>query len=263
MSPALYVRHFGDTSADSRCSAVALHGFTASGEAFGELAGLLQRSVIAPDLPGHGGSEPVADVSGAVDAIVDLLRSVAAPRLLIGYSMGGRLALHVALDHPSLVDRLVLVSAGSGIDDDGERAARRRADSALADRLETMAIADFLDEWLTNPIVALPRSMSEVQLQADRAIRSVNQPAHLAAALRSMGQGGNPSLFGRLGELAMPTLLVSGAGDAKYTEIMAHMATAIPDATHVVIPDTPHNVVAASPAELATAIQLWESRLAG
>ena len=263
MNSALYVWHLGATSADSRCSAVALHGFTASGESFGELAGLLQRSVIAPDLPGHGGSEPVDDLTGAVDAVADVVRSVAAPRLLIGYSMGGRLALRVALERPSLVDRLVLVSTGSGIDDDDERADRRRADAALADRLETMPIDDFLDEWLANPIVALPRSMGEVQLQTDRAMRSVNQPAHLAAALRSMGQGGTPSLSGRLGELAIPTLLVSGAGDAKYTEIMAHMATAIPDATHVVIPDTPHNLVAASPAELATAIQLWEAQLAG
>ncbi|NNF64985.1 MAG: alpha/beta fold hydrolase [Acidimicrobiia bacterium] len=259
----MFVRRLGDVTADDNCSTVALHGFTASGSAFGELAGLLQRPVIAPDLPGHGQSEAVADLTDALIAVAEVLRAVEAPRMLIGYSMGGRLALNVALDHPQLVDRLVLVSTGSGIDDDTLRSARRDSDGELADRLETMSIEDFLDEWLNNPIVALPPSMSDARVHADRAMRSANQPTRLAAALRSLGQGCAPPLSERLGELSMPTLLVSGAKDAKYTEAMAHMATLIPIATHVVIEDAPHNVVAVSPAELTTAIHLWEAQLAG
>ena len=259
----MFVRRFGNGSPEPTGSTVALHGFTASGAAFGELAGFLQRSVIAPDLPGHGRSEPVADLADAVVALADVLQTVAAPRQVLGYSMGGRLALRLALEHPELVDRLVLVSTGSGIDDDAERAERRHADAALADRLETMSIGEFLDEWLENPIVALPRSIGDVQLRADRAMRSNNQPKHLAAALRSLGQGETPSLSGRLSELAIPTLLVSGARDTEYTEQMAHMATVIRDATHVVIEDSPHNVVAAAPAELTTAVRLWEATLPG
>ena len=118
MNSALYVRHLGATSADSRCSAVALHGFTASGESFGELAGLLQRSVIAPDLPGFGESEKpnparyAYTVETFAEAIADLIAAYGLGRAcVLGHDLGGAVGITLAAQHAELVTRLVVVGS--------------------------------------------------------------------------------------------------------------------------------------------------------
>lgn len=238
-------------------SAIAFHGFTASGRSFGALSTHLSRAVVAPDLPGHGGSPAAKDVTETIALLAKTLASTRAPRLLIGYSMGGRLALQVALGHPELVDELVLISTGSGITDPSERCQRRLADDALADRFEQMTIETLIDYWLSRPIVALPASVPVHIREDDRRLRLRNDPVRLAGALRLLGQGVQPAMSHRLSQLAIPTLLISGGADERYTETMAAMARVIQRSTHVVIPGAPHNVVTATPKEVANAISSW------
>jgi len=180
--------------------------------------------VVALDLPDHGDSASVhaANLPEAA-AFVGAAGGRAA---YVGYSLGGRVALTLALESPDLVDALVLVGAHPGIADPVERAARRAADDALADRLDParggIDLETFLAEWLAGPLFA---HLSDDQ--ADLAARRVNSPAGLAASLRSLGTGRQEPSLHRLGALAMPVLLVAGALDRRFADLGEQMAAAI------------------------------------
>ncbi|HEY1739003.1 MAG TPA: alpha/beta fold hydrolase [Acidimicrobiia bacterium] len=165
-----------------------------------------------------------------------------------GYSMGGRLALALALAHPNVVQALVLVSAMPGIADDQEGRARVEADEQLARTIERDGTAAFLERWLAQPMFAdVPADAPGVH---DRAAAT---PAALAHSVRTLGTGSMPSMWDRLGELRMPVLVVTGNADAKFTEIGDAMAAQIPDARRVQLA-CGHAVPLVRPAELAAAL---------
>ena len=236
----LGVRRFG-----SGPPVVALHGFTLSGAQFATSPDRLRRAVIAPDLPGHGASTP-ATITETIGAVAEVLGTTSHAVPLIGYSQGGRIGLLVALDHPDLVSRLVLVSASAGIDDPDERDARARADAALANRITAISLEAFLDEWTTGGIAATTHPHAD-DASADRAVRTENTTQGLSRALIDLGQGAQPSVWHRLATLPMPVLLVHGDKDIKYGAIAREMASSIPDATVVSIPGTGHNPLAEDP----------------
>jgi 2-succinyl-6-hydroxy-2,4-cyclohexadiene-1-carboxylate synthase len=154
----------------------------------------------------------------------------------VGYSMGGRLCLQLALDRPDLVDGLVLVSASPGIADDAERAARRTSDASLAHEVERDGVDAFLERWLAQPLFAsLSRDAAGVE---DR--RAANTVDRLAHQLTELGQGSQPDNWPRLPELAMPVLLVVGSRDPKYVDIAGRMEAAIPNARVEVIDGAGH-----------------------
>jgi 2-succinyl-6-hydroxy-2,4-cyclohexadiene-1-carboxylate synthase len=159
------------------------------------------------------------------------------PHVLAGYSMGGRIALHAALARPELVRRLVLIGASPGIADTEERAARRRADEALADRIEAIGVEAFAQEWRQLP---LWEGQPERVRAAAHADRLRNTAAGLADALRGLGTGALPPLWDRLGELPMPVTLVVGERDAKFREIAEQMAARLADARIEVVPGAGH-----------------------
>src|SRR5690606_23536537 len=113
-----------------------------------------------------------------------LLGDAAGPATYVGYSMGGRLALHLALARPDLVRRLVLIGATGGIDDEDDRAARRAADERLAAHLEQVGVATFVDEWLAQPLFA---GLSPTAAARDE--RLANTAEGLASSLRLAGTG--------------------------------------------------------------------------
>jgi 2-succinyl-6-hydroxy-2,4-cyclohexadiene-1-carboxylate synthase len=138
----------------------------------------------------------------------------------VGYSMGGRLCLQLALDRPELVAALVLVSASPGIADPTERSARRSSDEQLALDIERDGVDAFLERWLAQPLFAsLPSDAAGVD------DRRRNTVARLAHQLRGLGQGAQPSLWPRLHELHLPAQLVVGGLDTKYTRLAAQMAS--------------------------------------
>jgi 2-succinyl-6-hydroxy-2,4-cyclohexadiene-1-carboxylate synthase len=234
---------------------VLLHGFTQNRDCWSPfddaLASTFRLRLV--DAPGHGTSgHEHADL---VDAA--WLTGVAGgPATYLGYSMGGRIALRLALDSPDLVRRLVLIGASPGIVDEEERAARRVRDDALADRLEAIGLPAFLDEWLAQPLFAsLPAD------RAHRAARSRNRAGGLASSLRALGTGVQLPVWDRLHELTMPVLLVVGETDTKFAAIARDMADAIGRTAAVaVIDDAGHTAHLERPAATADAVLAWLER---
>jgi 2-succinyl-6-hydroxy-2,4-cyclohexadiene-1-carboxylate synthase len=230
---------------------VCLHGFTQAGAMFEELAALLARDVVTVDLPGHGSAGLVAPTMGNARDAVAAAVPPGRPVPVLGYSMGGRVALRTALDRPSLVAALILVSASPGIADATRRRDRRELDERRAEAIEAHGVEAFVDAWLAQPMFAgLARRPAEWR-ERDRALRVANGAAGLAGALRGLGQGSQPDLRPRLGELAMPVLCVAGGADAAYAALAAETAAAVPDGRAAVVPGAGHAVVGEAPAELA------------
>ena len=213
-----------------------VHGFTQTGASWGPLADELaaDHEVVRVDAPGHGGSTAVrADLpAGAA-----LLGEAGGRATYVGYSMGGRLALTLALARPDLVERLVLIGATAGLDDPEARAARRAQDEALAVRIEGDGVEPFLQSWLAQPLFA-----GLAPDPADLAGRRRNTAAGLASALRLAGTGTmEPPLWNRLAALAAPTLVVAGARDAKFTALGRRIVTTVgANARLAVVPAAGH-----------------------
>jgi 2-succinyl-6-hydroxy-2,4-cyclohexadiene-1-carboxylate synthase len=222
-----------------RDALVLLHGFTQTRQSWRRVTNALgagRYRALAPDLPGHGLAEQRRPVSFA--ACAAYVRALAPERFaLCGYSMGGRIALHAALELGERVQRLVLVGASPGLADPAERERRRAADEALADRIEAIGVEAFAREWGALPLFA---GQPERVAAAAHADRLRNTAPGLAAALRGLGTGAMEPLWDRLGELAMPVTLVVGERDEKFRAIAERMRDAIPDARVVVVPGAGH-----------------------
>jgi 2-succinyl-6-hydroxy-2,4-cyclohexadiene-1-carboxylate synthase len=231
---------------------VLLHGFTNTGASWDPVGrALAQRyTALAPDLRGHGSAAVVRPVDLA-GCMADVAALPAQRFALAGYSMGGRVALHVALAHPERVAAVVLVGASPGIADAVERDARREADEALADAIERDGLEAFVARWERQPIFKGQRP--EVA-QAAREDRLRNDAAGLAAALRGLGQGALEPVWDRLAELTMPVALCVGERDTRYRKIAERMATRLADATVIVIPAAGHAAHLEAPDVIATAI---------
>ena len=201
---------------------VLVHGFTQTSRSWARLVPRLTDAghrTIAVDAPAHGRSnEHRVNLEGGGDLLVEV---AAGPAAYVGYSMGGRLALHAAVRHPDAVTALVLVGATAGLDTDDERRARRDADETLARDLERDGLDAFLERWLANPLFAtLPPDAAGVD---DRRTNTVDG---LAASLRLTGTGTQRPLWGDLADLAMPVLLVAGERDEKFTALAHRLEAA-------------------------------------
>jgi 2-succinyl-6-hydroxy-2,4-cyclohexadiene-1-carboxylate synthase len=154
---------------------------------------------------------------------------------LLGYSLGGRVALHVALAAAERVSKLVLESASPGIADPVERAARVASDNALAEQIEQRGIEWFVDYWEDIPLFRSQRMLPPEVFAAQRERRLMNRAQGLAHSLRGMGAGQQEPLWERLGVLTMPTLLLTGEHDTKYEALAQEMQQAIPGAEQQVV----------------------------
>jgi 2-succinyl-6-hydroxy-2,4-cyclohexadiene-1-carboxylate synthase len=231
---------------------VLLHGFTNTGASWDPvIAALPQRyRALAPDLRGHGCAADLHPVTvGGV--IGDLAAAAPEHFTLVGYSMGGRVALHVALALPERVTRLVLIGASPGLADPDARRERRRADEALADELASLSIEAFAARWGQTPVLA--GASADVAARAHRD-RLRNTPAGLARALRGLGTGVLDPLWDRLGELGMAVELVAGQRDQKFSALAYEMAARIGDAHVTIVPQAGHAVHLEAPAAVAAVI---------
>jgi 2-succinyl-6-hydroxy-2,4-cyclohexadiene-1-carboxylate synthase len=229
-----------------------VHGFTQTGASWEPVATRLRAAghdVVTPDAPGHG--RRAATAAGLWDG-ARLLADEVGPAVWVGYSMGGRLALHVALARPSVVTRLVVVSATAGIRDVRDRAARRAADDALAAEIERDGVEAFVDAWLRAPMWAtLPPARS------GREHRLANTAAGLASSLRLAGTGTQDPLWDRLGAIAVPVLVVTGELDRAYADVGRSLAAALPDATLVEVAGAGHAVPWERPDAFVDAVDAW------
>ena len=225
---------------------MALHGFTLGGAMFEEMAGMVDADIVAPDLPGHGGRDGTGcswpNAVGELKALIAHHR----PDVIVGYSMGGRLLVPIALAS-ELGFAAVFVSSGVGIADPAERADRRRADDALAEHIEEIGAEEFAAGWESREQLGGHAHLSEV--------RRANTKEGIAAALRGMGQGIQPYFGDRLETMPRPTWWIAGELDPKYMAMAQLAAATAPDATLVVAPAARHNVVADSPEVVATSVR--------
>ena len=229
---------------------VLLHGFTGSAAAWGDLARRLaaRRRVIAFDLPGHGASPAPRDPTDArlpqvADALVRALASLGVRDAdWIGYSLGARTALHVAVAHPEAVKSLILEGGSPGIADSVERAARAEADARLADAIERDGLEHFVDDWLAQPLFATQTRLPAGVRARERARRLRGSAAGYAASLRATGTGTQEPLWERLAEIRARVLLVAGALDVKFCAIAHAMAAALRDARVAIVPGAGHAV---------------------
>ncbi len=234
---------------------VLAHGFTQTARSWSPFARRLRQllpgaETVAVDLPGHGDAAPPndSDLWESADRLVD----AGGTATYVGYSMGGRVSLHAALAHPDRVRSLVLVGATAGIDDPDERLARRVADERLADHIEVVGVDAFIDEWLANALFA---GLSEQTAMRDDRLR--NTAGALAASLRATGTGTQEPLWGRLGEIDVPVLILAGEHDTKFRAIGERMAGLLSAPTFEVIAGAGHSVHLEQPDSTAAAIADW------
>lgn len=236
-----------------------LHGFTGSGETVRSTAAALGPGwrTLRVDLLGHGRSDRGA---GPADyrlerCVADLTRVLDAFGLesahWLGYSMGARVALGLAVARPERVRSLLLVGGRAGIADRAAREARVRDDEALADRIEARGLEWFVDHWMALPIFASQRRLGAAALAAARAQRLRNDPRALADSLRGLGAGAQPPLFEHLPALDLPVLLAVGVEDERFLAAARELAALLPDARVATVPDAGHAAHLENPTDFA------------
>lgn len=243
----LYVMLVGDERARPL---LLLHGFTGSVETWAPFlpAFALQFRVIAVDLLGHGRSDAPEDperyrMERCVEDLLALLDAYGIAQAdVLGYSMGGRVALCLAVAAAERVRALVLESASPGIEDSDERRARAAADDALAEQIERDGLEVFVAAWEQQPLFATQARLPEAVRARLRIQRLHQRPLGLANSLRGMGVGRQEPLWQRLAELSMPVLVITGALDEKYCSIGQRMTACLPRARLEIVPAAGHAV---------------------
>ncbi|MEG4343680.1 2-succinyl-6-hydroxy-2,4-cyclohexadiene-1-carboxylate synthase [Microcoleus sp. A003_D6] len=225
-----------------------LHGFTGKSQDFSRVIPLLSNSYccLAVDLPGHGktqvsGDESCYNMPNTAQALIQLLDDLQIDKcLLLGYSMGGRLALYITLHFPERFEKVVLESASPGLKTEKERSHRREADLQLAQKLENSNIKDFLLNWYDRPLFKSLKNSPNFDKLIET--RLANNLLELAKSLRNMGTGNQPSLWEKLPQNQIPILLLAGEYDDKFTTINTEIAKLCPAASLEIVPTTGHNI---------------------
>jgi 2-succinyl-6-hydroxy-2,4-cyclohexadiene-1-carboxylate synthase len=232
---------------------VLVHGFTGTNQSWDGISSELGAAfdLVPVELPGHGAS-PSSRLG--FEETAHAMGEAGGQAAYVGYSMGGRLCLRLAVDRPDLVSALVLIGASPGLADDGERAARREADERLASSIERDGTEKFLRRWLSHPLFAtLDPSPEELDH------RRRNAPEGLARALRLLGPGAQRPLWDRLGELRMPVLLIVGERDKKFLTTSQEMLDAGLEARLEVVAEVGHAVQLEDPASCGRLIRKFLS----
>jgi 2-succinyl-6-hydroxy-2,4-cyclohexadiene-1-carboxylate synthase len=231
-----------------------LHGFGGTRRAWdGVVAALdpVRYLPLAIDLPGHGAAADAERPITFEGCVAHVLARAPERFALCGYSLGGRVALHVALAAPERVSRLVLVSCSAGIEDPDEHAKRRRSDEALARELELAPFEDFIERWRTQPLFAQdPPEVGRLAREDQRR----NRPEALAAVLRGIGTGKMEPLWDRLRELSIPATVIVGDRDTKFVQLGRRMVARLPEAALEIIPGG-HGVLLEQPAAVASVLR--------
>ena len=230
-------------------SIVFLHGFLGVGSDWGEIAAPLAEDYfcVCPDLPGHG-----ANITRDFDAQLSIpqlaleLRALCAALslnapIVVGYSLGGRVALAAAVRHPEIMQALMLESTSAGLDTEAERQARAATDDARAAVLLADGIAAFMRTWYAAPLFESlqmrPQLLAKLQ-----AARMCNDARWMSKVVSELSPGRAASVWAELPSVRLRTVLLAGALDVRYTESAQRMCAAMPNAVCTVVADAGHNV---------------------
>ncbi|MDA8193077.1 MAG: 2-succinyl-6-hydroxy-2,4-cyclohexadiene-1-carboxylate synthase [Thermaerobacter sp.] len=257
--PVLWYTRQGPTLAPA---VLLLHGFAGSHHSWDAIRSRLAPAwhVIVPDLAGHGrtglaaGPDHLALPQAADDLAALMAAGDHSRYVVIGYSLGARLALHLALRHGPQVSALVLESGSPGLADDDARRTRRDRDNLLARQIESRGMTWFASYWDKLPLFASRQGLPEPIRRREETIRRFHSPSALAASLRYAGTGAQRSLWEDLGQLTMPVLILTGQLDRKFCEIGRLMTANIPGALHQVVAGSGHSVHLENPAGFIQAV---------
>ncbi|RAK21074.1 2-succinyl-6-hydroxy-2,4-cyclohexadiene-1-carboxylate synthase [Anoxybacillus vitaminiphilus] len=227
-----------------------LHGFTGSVETWKSFIPKWQddKQLIMVDIIGHGLTDSPDEherykIERAAADLAGILQYFNIEKTnVLGYSMGGRLALTFAILYPHRVNKLILESSSPGLKSDEERRARIKSDEALALEIETYGIKHFVEKWENIPLFSTQKRLPQIVQERIRTERLRNNAKGLANSLRGMGTGKQPSWWNRLSELKMPTLLICGELDEKFCRIASEMARFMPNAVVSQISDSGHAI---------------------
>src|SRR3954451_5929115 len=225
---------------------VLLHGFAGTRRAWDPVVERLDReryTPLAPDLRGHGEARDARPVSFEA-CVADVLAAAPERFVLCGYSMGGRIAQHVALAVPERVERLGLIATTAGLTDEAARAARRADDERLAAFADSASIEQFADRWAAQPLFA-GTPPAAARIWREDLLR--NDPRALAAVLRGMGTGAMAPLWKRLPTLTMPATVLAGAGNPKFVALGERLTEALTKAELVVVEGAGHGLPREAP----------------
>jgi 2-succinyl-6-hydroxy-2,4-cyclohexadiene-1-carboxylate synthase len=243
---------------------VCLHGFMGAGADWLQIAEVWAHHFfcLMPDLPGHGHnthlpiSQPL-DFDVVVQDLQIFLEQLNLDRVsLVGYSLGGRIALYAALKFPQKIRALVLESCHAGITDEQTRRDRAEVDDQQAEALLAQGMETFVEQWyeldLFSTLKSHPRLLMEIKAQ-----RKKNDPRWVAKIIKELSPGRQPPLWEKLGLLPMPVLLIAGGLDSKYAELVVKMGKQMPEATVEIIPEVGHNVHLENPAQFAEVVTVF------
>jgi len=244
---------------------VGLHGFTGAAAAWQEVVAGLPGGLEmhCPELLGHAGGPGEDDSScgcgfeaevGRLAAWIDDRCGEGERPYLVGYSLGARLALGLALERPGSLAGVLLIGVHPGLTEPAEREQRARADRLLAAKLEQQGVAAFLDYWQALPMFASQSTVSARALTGQRQWRQRHSAAGLALALRQLSLGMMPSYGERLAELELPVLLMVGERDTKFRRLASEMLPSLSQGTFQVVPAAGHNLILEQPSRVAAAI---------
>lgn len=250
MSPKVNGQTFHVETAGDGPPLLLLHGFTGSAANWRNHISVFSRHfrTMAIDLLGHGGSASPAEaarysMAQCVEDVNGILTALQVDSAaVLGYSLGGRVALSLSATYPERVSHLLMVSGSPGLASAEERAARITSDEALAAQIERDGLEAFVNYWENIPLFASQKSLPAAVRAALRHQRLQNNALGLANSLRGLGTGVQPSLWERLSEIKTPTLLLAGELDTKFTNIAQQMAARLPNAHLHIVPGAGHAV---------------------
>jgi 2-succinyl-6-hydroxy-2,4-cyclohexadiene-1-carboxylate synthase len=215
-----------------------------------------------PDLPGHGDNATLSLAQPLnFDLIVEDLRLFFEylgldQVILIGYSMGGRIALYAAATYPAKIRALILEGASPGLEAESARQERARLDDERAEFLQAKGVEAFVDQWYNMPLFqtlqARPHLLATVKQK-----RTNNNPRWLAKIISELSPGRQPSLWPRLTTLSMPVLLLAGELDSTYASLVTKMSRQIPGAIIRIIPQAGHNIHLEQPIQFIESVQAF------
>jgi 2-succinyl-6-hydroxy-2,4-cyclohexadiene-1-carboxylate synthase len=241
---------------------VFLHGFTGSTKTWEPIIECLPSTVscIAVDLLGHGKTDAPQETRRyeMKEQLLDLQALFVSLQVtdftLVGYSMGGRIALAYALTYPKHVKRLVLESASPGLQLVTEQQARLKSDESLAKKIEVEGLPAFIDFWQDIPLFQSQKKLSNLKRQAIRQERLQQSSLGLTSSLKGMGTGSQPSYWSLLNELKIPVTLITGELDEKFQLIAQQMKNRIENSQHLEVLAVGHAIHVENPVQFATII---------
>lgn len=238
---------------------VLLHGFTGSSQTWEPFIHKWSSAfqVITIDLPGHGHSftQDFPTMTDYCDELKELLEFFQVKSChLLGYSLGGRVALSFAQRHPQVVRSLILESASPGLKTEEEREERRKRDHKLANMLMERGIESFVNDWEELPLFSSQKYLSSEKKEAIRAERLNQSAAGLAQSLLNMGTGSQPSWWNRLSSLSIPVQLIVGGLDRKFIHINQQMESRMNQSELVIVHNAGHAIHVEQPEKFATIV---------